>query len=261
MAPVITLLTDFGSSDPFAGIMKGVILAICPHARIVDLTHEVPPQDVRTGALLLRGAAAYFPAGTIHIAVVDPGVGSRRRAVLVDASGAWFIGPDNGLLQPAAAARGIGAVHELNRAEYHLPDVGRTFHGRDVFAPVAAHLAAGVAPAALGPVVEGLEALALPEAAVEGDALVGEVVHLDRFGNLVTSIRAADLARFRGSELSVSIAGCASIPLRSAYAEGARGAPLAVIGSWDHLEIAVRDGDAARTLGAGRGTVVRVVSR
>ncbi len=258
MAPLLTLLTDFGSQDAFAGIMKGVILGICPVAQIVDLTHEVPPRDVRAGALLLRSAVPYFPTGTIHVAVVDPGVGSARRAVLVETEGAWFVGPDNGVLHAAAVSRRIRGAFELTRGEFHLPSVGRTFHGRDVFAPVAAHLASGVPAAALGSPLRDLVPLDLPIARVDAGTVVGEVVHVDRFGNLVTSIAAADLARFRGLAVSVSIAGCASIPLVSTYSEGTVGAPLAVIGSWGHLEIAVRDGDAAAALGQRSGAVVRV---
>lgn len=256
--PLITLLSDFGAHDAYVGIVKGVILGLCPDARLVDLTHAVPPQDVRAAALLLHSAAGYFPAGTIHVAVVDPGVGSERAAVLVQTPGATFIGPDNGLLEYAASRRGIDSIVGLTRSEYHLPRVSRTFHGRDVFAPVAAHLANGVAPESFGAPRAALVPLGLPAPLTSSAGIEGEVIHIDTYGNLVSNVTVEELAAFHAPSLSVSIAGCASIPLVSTYADVEPDAVLALIGSWGHLEIAVRGGSAARRLGVGRGCALRV---
>jgi hypothetical protein len=256
---IITLLTDFGTRDAYVGIMKGVALGICPAAQLVDLTHDVPPQAVRVGALLLRHAVDFFPGGTVHLAVVDPGVGSARQPVLVVGERAFLVGPDNGLLAPAAAALGVRAVHQLVRDEFFRRPVSQTFHGRDVFAPVAAHLAAGTPPHAFGPELPELQALDLPEPRVEAGAVHGEVVYVDRFGNLVTNIPAAALASFHPQRLSVRIGDVTLSPLAPTYAAVAPGAPAALVGSWRTLEVAVRDGNAADQLRAGITTRVTVV--
>jgi len=180
---IVTLLSDFGTADAYAGLMKGVVLSICPEARVVDLSHEVPPQNVTAGALLLRSTVRFFPPGTIHVAVVDPGVGGERKPILVQAGGATFVGPDNGLLHPAASERGINRIVALTKGEYHLPRVSRTFHGRDIFAPVAGHLARGVAAEDFGPVLSEMKTLPLATASRDANGVVGEVVHVDRFGN------------------------------------------------------------------------------
>lgn len=242
--------------------MKGVILGIAPDARIVDLTHDVPPQDVRAGALLLRTAVPYFPAGTIHVAVVDPGVGTRRRALLVETADAWFLGPDNGLLGLAAPRAAVRRVRDVSRSPFRRRPVSRTFHGRDVFAPVAARLARGIPPARLGPSVRTIVRIADPRPRRTQRGLVGEVLWCDRFGNLVTSIRAADLAAggFRGSRVSVRIRGHV-LPLRGSYGSTAGGKALALVNSNDLLEIAVNQGSAAAALGAGVGERVQVERR
>jgi S-adenosylmethionine hydrolase len=256
---IITLLTDFGTRDAYVGIMKGVALGICPAARLVDLTHEVPPQAVSLGALVLRAAVEFFAAGSVHVAVVDPGVGSARAPVLVVTDHAYLVGPDNGLLAPAAAALGLRAVRRLAREEFFRHPVSGTFHGRDVFAPVAAHLAAGTAPDAFGPELPGLQPLDLPAPRRAANAVHGEVVYVDRFGNLVTNIPAAALASFHAPVVSVRIAGMTLSPLAPTYAAVAPGAVVALIGSWRTLEVAVRDGNAAEQLQAGIATPVTVV--
>src|SRR5712691_6438607 len=190
--PLVTLTTDFGLRDPFVGIMKGVILSICPTARLVDLTHEVEPQDILGGCLTLEAAVPFFPAGTVHLVVVDPGVGSARRAIALRTGGGYLVGPDNGVLTPAFERSGWTAV-ALTAPEYRLPSVSRTFHGRDVFAPAAAYLAAGIPLERLGSTLTDPVRLPLPGCRLEGDALVGEVLAADRFGNLITSIPAARL--------------------------------------------------------------------
>jgi len=255
---IITLLTDFGSRDAYVGIVKGVMLGICPAARLVDLTHEVPAQAVRLGALLLRSAVGYFPDGTIHLAVVDPGVGSARDPIVVTTPRACLVGPDNGVLAPAAAALGTPIVHRLTNETLRRLPVSHTFHGRDIFAPAAAHLAAGTPPDAFGPRLSALQPLALPEPRVEPTAVHGEVIYVDHFGNLVTNIGTDALGAFRPQSLSVRIAGTMISALVSSYAAAAPGAPLALIGSWGTLELAVRDGNAATALRAGIATPVTV---
>ena len=258
-APIVTLTTDFGTRDPFVGIMKGVMLGIAPDARFVDLTHEVPAQDVVAGAHVLRGAVRWFPRGTIHLAVVDPGVGTRRRALAVATDDAWFVGPDNGLFSFAAPARAVRAIVDVSRSPVRLRPTSRTFHGRDVFAPVAAALACGVAIERLGRAVRSMERLPAAKVRRRGGSLYGEVLWADGYGNLTTSVARADLdgAGFRGRRLSITI-GCHVVPFRSSYAAVRRKSAVALINSSDLLEIAVNHGSAADVLGAGRGDVVRV---
>ncbi len=260
MAAIVTLTTDFGVRDPWVAEMKGVILGIARAARqtieLVDVTHEVAPHEVVEGALALEAAAPFFPPGTVHVAVVDPGVGTARRAIAVAAREQVFIGPDNGLFTPFLAGADWKAW-EVTNAEYRLPAVSRTFHGRDVFAPAAAHVAIGVDPARLGPPVTDPVRLAWPEARTLAGRVAGTVIHVDRFGNLVTSIRAAAVERVAGARAMVSVAGC-SVPLVGTYGELAPGGVGALVGSSGRLEIAVREGSAARFLKARRGTPVIV---
>jgi len=258
MPGLITLTTDFGLRDPFVGIMKGVVLSICPSARLVDLTHEIPPQDVLAGGLAVEAAAPFFPAGTVHLAVVDPGVGTARRAIAVRAGGSYLVGPDNGLFTFALEGDGWTAV-SLTAPEYRLAEVSRTFHGRDVFAPAAAYLASGVPLERLGPTVSDPERLRRPGCRLEGGELVGEVLDADRFGNLLTSIPFARLAEIPGSgALVVEVVGRRLRGPVGAYAEGGEGEPAVIVGSTGRLEIFVRAGSARDHLGAGRGTIVRV---
>ena len=255
---IITLLTDFGTDDAFVGIMKGVALGINPQAQLVDLSHGIAPQRVLAGALLLRSAVAYFPAGTVHVAVVDPGVGSRRRALVIATQHGWLVGPDNGVLSLAAERLGVREVCCIeNRQLMHQP-VSQTFHGRDVFAPVAAHLSRGLAIEAVGPPADRFESLRVPQPHRTHTALTGEVLYVDHFGNLITNIDAESLASFSGSGLSVSINGAKVAGPVAAYAAVAEGTLLSIIGSWGVLEIAVRGGSAAQMLAASPGTPVTV---
>ncbi|HEX7901578.1 MAG TPA: SAM-dependent chlorinase/fluorinase [Planctomycetota bacterium] len=249
-ASVVALLTDFGLRDPYVGVMKGVILTICPGARIVDLCHEIPPQDVATASRLLAGNAAYFPEGTVFVAIVDPGVGSDRAAVAVSAGDRYFVGPDNGILGRLDIDR---AVRVENRAVMLQP-VSRTFHGRDVFAPAAAHLARGVKLDYLGPKMDRLHGLDLPEPRVTRAGLVGEVVWIDHFGNLITNIPADRLKDGAAVRLGRRWVG----KLVKTYASVKPGDVAAVVGSSGTLEIAVRDGDARRFTGAAVGAPVLV---
>jgi S-adenosylmethionine hydrolase len=257
--PIVTLITDFGLRDPFVGIMKGVILGICPEARLVDLTHEVAPHDVLEAALALESAWRFFPPGTIHLAVVDPGVGSERRALAVEAAGHLFVGPDNGLFTFALQAPGWSAV-SVETPTYRLPVVSHTFHGRDVFAPAAGHLACGVRLSDLGPVLGDPVRVALPLARREGDEIVGEIIGSDRFGNLVTSITAEGIDELvcGGGVFTVEVAGRELGSLAASYSAGLAGVPAAIMGSGGRLEVFVRNASARTALGVGVGAPVRV---
>jgi len=250
---IVTLTTDFGWSDGYVGIMKGVILGIAPGTELVDLSHDIVPQDVHEGAFVLARAASYFPDGTIHLAVVDPGVGSDRRPLLIQTNRAAYVGPDNGILTHSLSGEGAQAF-ELDNPAYWLPAISRTFHGRDIFAPVAAHLVRGVPAGAMGRLIDDPVRLAGPAPVRHPDGHIdGHLVHVDRFGNLISDIPAAwagpggGICRVAGQE----IAG----PSPS-YAGVARGQLVALIGSGNTLEIAVRDGSAARRLGVERGADV-----
>ena len=241
MRALVTLLTDFGTLDGYVGAMKGVILSRAPDATLVDLTHDIPPHDVWSGAWALREAARSFPAGAIHVAVVDPGVGTARRPILVEHAGQVFVGPDNGVLSLASSG---GRARHLDRSELHHPQVSRTFHGRDIFAAVAGHLAAGLPPADCGtPIADWLrlEELA-PSSAANG--VRGAVIHVDRFGNLVTNI--TTLAA--GARVEVE-GGPSAVPLRATFGDVAPGEWVAYLGSSGRLELAVREGSAAARLG------------
>ncbi len=250
---IVTLTTDFGLADGYVGTMKGVILSIAPGAHLVDVSHDIAPQNVRQAAYVLSRAAPYFPRGTVHLAVVDPGVGSARRPLLVQTPGACFVGPDNGLFTFALDQPGA-AVFELTRSEFWRPVVSRTFHGRDIFAPVAAHLANGRLPPDLGaPVVDPVR---LPEPAAARIApghLRGHVIHIDRFGNLVTSIPAAWVT---GGAWACLIRGRRIEGIQQTYAAAQPGALIALVSSGDTVEVAVRDGSAAALLGVQAGEPV-----
>jgi S-adenosylmethionine hydrolase len=261
VAGLVTLTTDFGLRDAYVAEMKGVMLGIARKAnqslQLIDVTHEVERHDITEGALALEAAAPFFPAGTVHLAVIDPGVGTARRGLAVDLGEQMLVGPDNGLFTPFLAGDGWRAF-EIAEADYRLPMVSRTFHGRDLFAPAAAHLALGLDPARLGPVVSDPVRLAWPEVRSVSGAVAGAVVHTDRFGNLITSIhaRSVDLLD-RGVVIRISDR---EVPLVGTYADLAAGRPGALVGSGGRLEIAVREGSAAAVLRARRGTPV-VVSR
>lgn len=258
--PPIVLLTDFGTRDAYVGVMKGVLAGLAPEVPVIDLTHDVPPQDVRTAAFLLAGSYSYFPDGTIFVAVVDPGVGTGRKLVAVRSDRHRFVAPDNGLLGFLKTAGLIRSQHEITNTRYFLPEVSATFQARDILAPVAAHLAKGVDPALLGPVLVELQTLGFPRPAVRDDRLEGEVVYIDTFGNCLTNLTRTDLealSRDR-STIRVTAAGRTFTGIRSTYGAAEEGAPLALVGSSGHLEIAVHCGHAARVLGLSVGAPVSV---
>jgi hypothetical protein len=258
---VIALATDFGSTDPWVGIMKGVILSRAPGATVVDVTHGIPPQDVLAAGLVLRHTIPYFPPGTIHVAVVDPGVGGARRPLCVETARALLVGPDNGLLSLAAPAPEVRRIVHLTDTRYFLAPTSATFHGRDVFAPVAAALATGTAPAALGTQVADMQRLELPPVERAGGRLRGTVVYVDRFGNLITNVSEEALAPFPRSHLSISIRDVRLVGVASSYVAVEPGHPVAVVNSWGLLEIAVRNGSARAALDARVGDSLLVESR
>ncbi|UCE28187.1 MAG: SAM-dependent chlorinase/fluorinase [Candidatus Coatesbacteria bacterium] len=250
--PIITLTSDFGTADGYVACMKAVVLAGCPDARLVDITHEIPPGDVIRGALILEATVPHFPAGAIHLAVVDPGVGSERRGLALASGGYNFIGPDNGLFTPFLDAPGA-AAYALPKPG---PDVSTTFHGRDVFALASARLAAGADISSLGELLDNLVRLDWLKAEVSDDEIKGEIIYVDRFGNCVTSIKADDL----GTDViyTVKAAGRDVGPLRKYYAEVPPAEALALINSMGRLEIAVNGGSAEEALGLALGDEVTV---
>jgi S-adenosylmethionine hydrolase len=254
---IVTLLTDFGIDDPYVGIVKGVILAVNPAARIVDLTHAIPPQDIRRGALALEASYRVFPPGTVHLAVVDPGVGGPRRPLAVHAEGHVFVGPDNGLLGFCAGRAGARAV-ALTEPRYYRagrPGVSATFHARDIFASVAGHCSRGVALSRLGPPVRRVVRLALPAPRRAAGRVTGEVLLADRFGNLLTNVTADDLPA-PPAACRLTLAGHRIDGLVSRYGDRPMGAVGALIDSSGRVEIFVREGSARARLGVGPGARV-----
>lgn len=270
--PVITLTTDFGTADAYVAAMKGVVLGINPEATIVDISHDVGPQQVGQAAFILSNAWPYFHPGTIHVVVVDPGVGTERRALLLASASAFFVAPDNGVLsyviENSCGPAGDASIEApsprqlcpklrafaLTQSRYWRSPVSRTFHGRDIFAPVAAHLSLGVTPEEMGEAVDSALAFAVPRPRREAPGvLVGHIVHIDHFGNLVTDVTEADIA---AGVVSVEIAGRSIQRLSQTYARGQ--GLMALVGSSGHLEVAVRDSSAAKLLKAKVGDTLKV---
>ncbi|MEA3341136.1 MAG: SAM-dependent chlorinase/fluorinase [Chloroflexota bacterium] len=313
--PLVTLITDFGTADSYVGSMKGVILNIAPNAQLVDITHHIAPQNVRQAAYALYTAYPFFPPHAVHLAVVDPGVGSARRPIALSTPEGAFVGPDNGIFSYVMAAkkqffektqnpalnvsrkvRGVvgvlganenepvEAVVELTDPRYRLPQVSHTFHGRDIFAPAAAHLATGVPITDLGPLVRDLVTFPPPRLEIAAETITGEVLHADHFGNIVTSIGrlawgggelslepafqeargrkqeagGGGRTRFEAGDATIVVGGRKIIGVRRTYAEVEPGETLALVGSEGYLEIAVREGSAARRLELRPGDTVMV---
>ncbi len=253
---LITLTTDFGTHDWFVGTIKGVILSLNPRATVVDLTHEIPPGDIRAGAFALMAGSRFFPPGTIHVVVVDPGVGGPRRALAVRTADGFFVGPDNGVLSWALAHRRIKAVRQIENARYFLEPVSCTFHGRDVFAPVAAHLSRGLPFARLGRELKDIVRLPWPMPARVRNAIRGEIVYVDRFGNAITNLEADQVERENFTACEVMGRRKARSVLRGFYGAVPLGQPVAVKGSSGFLEIALNGGSAAGELGLKVGDAV-----
>jgi S-adenosylmethionine hydrolase len=258
---IVALLTDFGTRDHYVGAMKGVVLSVCPAATLVDITHDIPPQDILTGALELAAAYRYFPAGSVFLAVVDPGVGSARRGIAADAGGYRFVGPDNGVLSLAFGSEPALEIVELGDRQYARPTVSRTFEGRDRFAPAAGWLARGTELHAFGPAVTDPVRLTLTAPTIHADAIHGEVVRIDRFGNLITNIDRQSLDALTRGPIHIDIGGRRISGLVSTYADVDMHEPCALVGSSGHLEIAVNGGNAAATLHTKRGDTISVISQ
>jgi S-adenosylmethionine hydrolase len=253
--PIITLTTDFGLDDWFVGSMKGVILGIAPEAQIVDITHGVAPGDLWGGAFALASAVHCFPEKTIHVAVVDPGVGGDRGALVVETPSAFFVGPDNGVLSLVLRNTEVKSIRRLENPLYTRGEISRTFHGRDIFAPAAAHLANGTPVVDFGPPQDSLEMLLWPEPRLEAGAWIGEVIHVDHFGNAITSLAGDGTAL--GPDATVGF-GVLRVPVRDSYQAITSGQGVAVIGSTGLIEIAVNGGNAARQFGLKRGDRVEL---
>jgi S-adenosylmethionine hydrolase len=259
MKPVIALLSDFGSRDHYVGTMKGVILGICPDVTLVDITHDITPHDVLDGALELAAAYRFFPAGTIFLAVVDPGVGSARRGIAAEFGDHRFVCPDNGLLSAVMRDAQPKKVVELTERRYARPTVSRTFEGRDRFAPAAAWLAKGIQLPALGRAVSSIHRLDIPQPSIDGNEMAGAVLRVDRFGNLVTNIDRKSFEKFSGGGgVQIDAGGTTVGRIVATYAEIASGEVCALFGSTDHLELAANAGSAAELLGLERGAPVRI---
>ena len=256
---VITLTTDFGTKDWFVGTMKGVVASLAPRTSVVDLTHELPPGDIRGGAFALAASHRFFPKGTVHVVVVDPGVGSRRRGIAVQTANGVFVGPDNGVLSWALAKEKIRAIRGLENEVYFLKPVSRTFHGRDIFAPVAAHLSRGVPIQKFGPALKDFVRLAWPEPRMRRGGFEGEVVYIDRFGNAITNLEGGRLPSSARATCEIHGRRRRLCPLRTFYQAVAPKTPVALAGSSGFLEIAVNGGSAEKALGVRIGT--RVVLR
>lgn len=261
MSRIITLTTDFGTLDGYVASMKGVILSIASLCPIVDVTHDIEPQNIRQAAILLSIAAPYFPSETIHIAVVDPGVGTDRALLAVKAAGQIFLAPDNGLLSIIFENYSDHTVRKIENRSLFLPHVSRTFHGRDILAPVAAHLTQGVALEEVGPEFKAYKRELFPHPSFAANFLKGQIVYRDRFGNLFTNITHKDLERFDPSSIKVR-AGYTQIDrLSQSYSDVEKGELLCLIGSGGYLEIALREGSAAEKLRFPLGTEVEITGK
>jgi len=258
--PLITLTTDFGTRDPYVGSMKGVLLSMERNLVIVDISHDLPPHEILPAALLLREACPRFPAGTIHLAVVDPGVGGRRRPLLLKIRDRYYLGPDNGLFALLVRDFGMQGAWQLTDPRFFLPAVSPTFHGRDLFAPVAAHLAGGVQPESFGPAIDDPARLQVPVCRVSGQTLAGVVIWVDHFGNCVTNLPEAAIRKWAaGSTVRVRAVSREIGGISPTYESTAPGAPLALIGGTGYLEIACNQARADRRLRLRRGARVTLV--
>lgn len=259
--PIITLISDYGTRDHYVAALKGVILSIAPEARIVDITHEVEPQNIAHAAFVLRQCWSWYPAATIHLAIVDPGVGSSRRIVLGRYAGQFVVAPDNGLVSFVHHDFPLEGMRVVEERRYFLTQVSNTFHGRDIMAPVSAHLAQGVKPREFGRATDHVEVLPLNySAAFVGNTVLGQVLYVDHFGTLVTNIHRDQLAMVPGASgrMEVEVNGTPIGPLRSTFSDVAAGEPAALIGGSELLEVAVNRGSAVQRFGPAETARVEV---
>ena len=255
---MITLTSDFGLKDPYVAEMKGVILTINPKATLIDITHDIEKFNIRMAAFMLASAAPYFPEGTVHLAVVDPGVGTQRRAILIQTKKGFFVGPDNGILILAAQSQGIEHVYQLTNPKFMLPKISSTFHGRDIFAPAAAHLEKGVQPIEFGPEINNPINPEFAKVKRGNDSLIGEVMHIDGFGNIITNIN-EKLVQNYAKKVNVELPSISlKLTFGKAYAQAKPKEPIVLIGSHGFMEIALNQGSAAEKFHAKAGDKIAV---
>jgi len=259
---IITLTTDFGECDPYGAMMKGVILSINPDATIIDISHQIPARAIKEGGMIIKEAYTYFPSGTVHVGVVDPGVGGTRRPIAVLVDNYFFVGPDNGLFSTIIETQHHTDVIHLKEKRYWMHSVSPTFHGRDIFAPVAAHLSLGVNPFRMGNKIDNPTPLAYPLPHENNTDLVGEIIRVDHFGNLITNITREHLSPFLSSkDLIVTVGRLTLKKICTTYNDVSEGQPLALIGSSNALEIAINMGKAADYFGQDTVISTKVVIR
>lgn len=262
--PTVTLLTDYGTRDHFVASMKGVMFGICPQLNVIDISHDIQAHDIIEAAFLIRSCFKYFPMRTIHVVVVDPTVGSSRKAIMVSTENYYFLAPDNGVLSLIYEAEDVSTVVEITAEHYIALEPSKTFHGRDIFAPAAAWLAKGIDITNFGDPLEDYVKLALPKAKMVGEGQIkGAVLHVDRFGNMITNITRNDYEQARakapGDAFKVTVGKQEISGLKEFYAQGQKGEMMALFGSTDFLEIAQNQGAAAKTLALSRGAEVGVL--
>jgi len=262
--PVITLITDFGQADGYVGTMKGIIVGICPEATLIDITHEIRPQAVQEAAYVLSTAAPCFPPATIHLVVVDPGVGSKRHPIVVQTERAFYVAPDNGVLGLALAQDPARLAVHLTESRYRLPQVSATFHGRDIFAPTAAHLACGTDPREMGNPLPLSDLVSLPALQSQRKAdgtWTGQILHIDHFGNLITNVQypmSDAYPPLPNNQVCVLVAGKRIMGLSRTFADVEPGELVTYVGSSGYVEIAAREGSAAAALGMDVGDPVQI---
>lgn len=256
---IINLLTDFGYSDTFVGTIKGVIIKINPQAKIIDLCHNIKPQAITDAAFCLLNSFAYFPKGTIHLAIVDPGVGTKRKAILVETKDYFFIAPDNGLLYPALKQQDIKNIVEITNPKFFLKPLSTTFHGRDIFAPVAAHLSLAIKSQNFGKKITKIKELKLPQPQRQKNELIGKIIYIDHFGNLITNISKKFFDRaIKSSEFTICFADKKIEKISSSYLEKKERSPGALFNSFDNLEIFIWKENAQKILGLNKEDIIRI---
>ena len=254
---IITLVTDFGTEDSYVGAMKGVILSINPEVNIVDISHQIPPQDILSGAFVLSQVVPFFPSGTIHIAVVDPGVGGKRRPVLIETERHFFVGPDNGIFSLALQREKIKQKIHLTNKHYFLGNISSTFHGRDIFSPVGAYLSQGIDPALFGKRIQSIKNLEVKKPLVRNGKIAGQIIHVDRFGNLITNIDEGLLKKvFKNKSFEIIVGNSNIKKFVRSYSYAKEDVPIGLIGSSGLLEIAIRDKNASIELEIKRGDII-----
>ncbi|MCM8782877.1 MAG: S-adenosyl-l-methionine hydroxide adenosyltransferase family protein [Candidatus Omnitrophica bacterium] len=257
---IVSFLSDFGLKDNFVGVVKAVILKIDPSAKIIDISHQIPPHSILEAALILRSSFQFFPKNTIHLAIVDPGVGTTRKKIIVKTEDFYFVAPDNGLLSLVLKQQPPLKIIEITNKQYFLRPISSTFHGRDIFAPVAGYLSKGLAPERFGREIFSYKELSLPKIEIKKNSLEGRILYVDHFGNLITNIGEKEFKRFiKGKKFKIKIKDRWIDRISSSYQAGIENQPLAIIGSFGFLEIALREKNAARILGLGKNDKIKIL--